>query len=233
MLDPMSTEPLRAPLEGPPPEEMPPMEEDDFEPGPARKLDPVFVYFVLMVVVVLGLNSFAAEVRYTIVWSVMLLTALIAIIADKIAVAAPTMTELVAGIALGLLVGVPLVGIGAPLLQQVSIDIFGKTTDVAVFQTLAFTMPLAEGIFFRVAMQSARGAAFTSIAAGLWSIALFGPQLNVIKFPLVAVVIGLAFVFVNAIYSYARHRFGVFASWACQIVINLLLLFVVRFVALS
>ena len=236
MYDPSPTDPLHAPMETPPTEEISPEEFGEFEQGPARKLDPALVYFVLMVVVLLGLNSFAPEVRYTIVWAAMTIFAVLSIIADKVTVSAPTMTELVAGVGLGLLVGVPLVGIGAALLQQVSVYIFGKSpdvADVAVFQTLVFTMPLAEGLFFRVALQSARGAVFTALAAGFWSIALFGPQLNVKKAPPVAVVIGLAFVFANAIYSYARHRFGVFASWACQIVINLLLLFAVRFVALS
>jgi len=233
MLDSYPTAPLRTPQENPPPEEIPPAEEDEFDPGPARKLDPVFIYFVLIVIILLGLNTFTAEIRYTVVWTAMTVTAVIALIVDKIKIDTPTMTEIYVGVGLGLLIGLPLAGIGAPLLQQVSVDIFGKSTDVAVFQTLAFTMPLAEGLFFRVALQSARGAVFTAVAAGFWSIALFGPQLNVIKFPLVAVVIGLAFVFVNAIYSYARHRFGVFASWSCQIVINLLLLFAARFVTLS
>ena len=68
-------------------------------------------------------------------------------------------------------------------------------------------------------------------AGGVWSMVLFFPQLNVLKFPFVAAMIGLCFVFVNSVYSYLRHRFGLFSSWTCQITINLLLLFVARFAA--
>ncbi len=99
-----------------------------------------------------------------------------------------------------------------------------------MFQALVFTMPLAETLFFRGAFQAARGIVFTTFAAGLWSIILFFPQLEVLKFPFVAVVIGLAFLFINFLYSYVRNRFGLFASWTCQIAVNLLVLFAARFI---
>jgi hypothetical protein len=63
----------------------------------------------------------------------------------------------------------------------------------------------------------------------VWTIVLFFPQMKIIDLPLLAIVVGICFVFVNFLYSYLRHRFDVFASWTCQITINLLLLFVVRF----
>src|SRR5258708_31022287 len=109
MYDPSPADPLRAPLEGPAPEEIAPAELDEFEPGPARKFDPALVYFVLMVVVLLGLNNFAPEIRYTIVWSAMTIFAVLGIVVDKVTVNAPTMTELLAGVGLGLLEGMPLV----------------------------------------------------------------------------------------------------------------------------
>jgi hypothetical protein len=103
-------------------------------------------------------------------------------------------------------------------------------SQVAVFQALAFTMPMAETLFFRGSLQSARSPIFTGIAAGIWTMALFFPQSDLFRFPLVAVVIGLCFLFINFLYSYLRHRFGLFAAWTCQIAVNLLLLFAARLI---
>ena len=66
--------------------------------------------------------------------------------------------------------------------------------------------------------------------ASIWSIVLFFPALDVVKAPFVAIVIGLAFVFINFLYSYTRNRFGFFASWTCQIMMNLIILFATRYV---
>jgi hypothetical protein len=139
------------------------------------------------------------------------------------------MRDVVIGIGFGILVGLPLLAIGAAQLKLVSLSVFKETSNASIFQMLAFTMPLAEGLYFRAAFQNARGPIFAGIAAGIWELALFFSQFDYLKLPLLAVVLGLAFLFVNALYSYVRQRFGFFASWTCQIVINLLLLFVVRF----
>ena len=50
-------------------------------------------------------------------------------------------------------------------------------------------------------------------------------MLEVTKFPAVAVIIGTALVMMNMIYAYVRQRNGLAAAWICQIVVNLILLF--------
>jgi hypothetical protein len=210
--------------EPPPPEDAPELEE-----APARVLDPALLYFVILAFSLLGLNNTAPEIRYVAIWTVLTILAALFIITDKVSIAPPTFREIVIGIGFGALVGLPLYAIGASQLRPISVSIFGKATDISVFQMLVFTMPLAESLYFRAAFQAARGPIFAGVAAGVWSLALFFPQLNVFQFPLVAFVIGLAFLFANALYSYIRQRFGLYASWTCQIVINLLLLFAVRF----
>ena len=210
-------------------------EEEDVEPAP-RAIDPAFVYIVLVIIALVGLNRIDVDVRYALTWSVLIIIAAFAIALDKIHIERITASSLLIGIGFGALIGLPVLGVGAAELKRISLSIFGSASDVSVFQMLAITMPLAEGLYYRAAMQSARSAVFTGIAGGVWSMVLFFPQLfpqqfNLLKAPLLAVMIGLCFIFVNSMYSYLRHRFGLFSSWSCQITINLLLLFVSRFAA--
>ncbi len=207
-------------------EEIFPEAEDE---GAPRAIDPAFVYIIFVIVTLVGLSKLAVDVRYTLVWTLLAAVAVVAIVLDKVEIEPITMPNLLTGLGFGALIGVPLLAIGAPQLQHVSLLVFGQSSETSVFQMLAFTMPLAETLYFRGAFQAARGLIFTSIAAGLWSIIMFFPQLDVLKVPLVAAVIGLCLVFANFVYSYLRERFGLFASWSCQIAVNLLLLFACRF----
>jgi hypothetical protein len=219
------------PEEEAPVEEVPPLEEvedEEAEPAP-RAIDPAFAYIILLILALLGLTNLAADVRYTLLWSLLTLVGLLAIILDKVSIEAPNVRNLLIGLGFGAMVGVPLMAVGAPQLQRISLSVFGRLPDSAVFQVLAFTMPLAETLYFRGAFQAARGLIFASAAGAAWSTALFFPQLEVLKFPFVAFVIALSFLIANFVYSYVRERFGLFASWSCQIAVNLLLLFVVRF----
>jgi hypothetical protein len=211
-----------------PPAEPAEYEEEEVEEKP-RTIDPAFVYIVFVVVTLLGLSNLAVDVRYTLVWTLLTVVAVFAIALDKVEIERPQPRSLLIGVGFGALVGVPFLAMGAPQLQHISRSIFGKSAEAAIFQMLAFTMPLAETLYFRAAFQAARGLIFAGLAAGVWSMVLFFPQLEVLKYPLVAVVFGLVFVFVNFMYSYLRERFGLFASWSCQIAVNLLLLFAARF----
>ncbi len=217
-----------APVEEMPPEEVEEVEDEEAEPAP-RAIDPAFAYIILLILALLGLTNLAADVRHTLLWSLLALVGLLAIILDKVSIEAPNVRNLLIGLGFGAIVGVPLMAVGAPQLQRISLSVFGRLPDSAVFQVLAFTMPLAETLYFRGAFQAARGLIFASAAGAVWSAALFFPQLEVLKFPFVAFVIALSFLIANFVYSYVRERFGLFASWSCQIAVNLLLLFVVRF----
>jgi hypothetical protein len=205
-------------------------ESDDLE-QPARPIDPALVFIILAIITLLGLSRLEVEARYTVIWSMLTVIAIVAVLADRIEVEGPSFRELIIGIGFGVLIGAPVLGVGGIQLASFSATIFGQIHNPAIFQMLAFTMPIAEGLYFRVAIQSMRGPLFAGIAAGIWSMVLFFPQLNPkqdLPIP-VLVVLGVCFVFVNFIYSYLRHRFGLFASWTCQITINLLLLFAARF----
>jgi len=204
-------------------------EEDDEADPPGRALDPGLAWIVVVAATIIGLSGLAPDVRYTALWTTLLTVGVLAILFDRLEVEIPTASDMAWGIGYGLLLGIPLVVIALPQLQRISQQAFVGMSNAYIFQALVLIMPASDALFFRGALQPTRGLFFTVGAASLWSILIFFPQLQVLAFPLVAVVIAFAFVILNFLYSYLKRRFGLFASWTCQITINLLLLFVVRF----
>ena len=213
-------------------EEVPTASDEDELPQ-IRPIDPALIYLILLGVTVLGLNSIAPDVRFTALWTILIIVGLLAILFDALEVEIPTAQDMGWGVGYGLLVGVPLLVIALPQLQRTSLALFDRNSQTLAFQALVLVMPAAESLFLRGAMQPTRGLLFTAMAASIWSMILFFPQLHVMEVPLVAAVIGFMFVVLSLLYSYVKRRFGLFASWTCQVTINVLLLFVVRFIQLS
>ena len=66
------------------PEEIP---DDSVEVEPAsRAIDPAFAYIILIVVTVIGLRNMAPDVRYTLIWSLMAIVAILALLIDQITI---------------------------------------------------------------------------------------------------------------------------------------------------
>ncbi|MCA9908344.1 MAG: CPBP family intramembrane metalloprotease [Anaerolineae bacterium] len=95
-----------------------------------------------------------------------------------------------------------------------------------VLAYLVFVMPLAETLFFRGLMQERRAFWLIGTLSTIWSLVLFAPMLDLLNFPGVAVLIGIALFLMNMIYSYVRERNGLAAAWLCQITVNIIVLFV-------
>ncbi len=137
------------------------------------------------------------------------------------------------GVLFGLIVAAPLLLVGGSALTTTVHLLFqtGIGAEVralppgAVLAYLVFVMPLAETLFFRGFMQQNRSFWLVGVLSSVWSLVLFIPMLDVGRYPLVAVIIGIALMTINLIYSYVRERNGLAAAWVCQIVINLVLLF--------
>src|SRR5258708_3290558 len=142
-------------------------ESEDLE-QPSRPVDPALVFIILAIITLLGLSRLDVEARYAVVWSTLAVIAIVAVLADRVEVAGPTLRELMIGIGFGMLIGAPVLAVGGNQLARISADIFGQSSNPAIFQMLAFTMPLAEGLYFRMAMQSMRGPLFTGIAPGIF-----------------------------------------------------------------
>ena len=99
-----------------------------------------------------------------------------------------------------------------------------KPGEVLVF--LVFVIPVAETLFFRGILQETRPFWQVGLLSSIWSLLVFFPLLEVNKFPAVAILIGTALVMMNLMYSYVRNRNGLAAAWVCQILVNLILLFI-------
>ncbi|HRE46837.1 MAG TPA: hypothetical protein PLD47_03860 [Aggregatilineales bacterium] len=199
-------------------------EDDPFAEDVPLLVDPALAYIVLVILSVLGAGSLAPDVRYTLLWSGIAVVGVWAITADDLPIERPTLRDILVGVAYGLIVALPLLIVGGVQLKRLSLEVFGTGSDAGVVQTLAFVVPMAETLFFRGALQAARGVFVTGAAAGVWSLALFLPVLNVIQYPLVVVVMGVSFLFLGFLYSYLRERIGFFTAWACQVVVSVLLL---------
>ena len=215
-----------------PPKVEPPADsvpEDDEVLPLERPIDPTLLLLLLIGVTIFGLSSLTVDARYTLVWTAMIAVGVLTLMLDRLPVEIPTAGDLLLGFGFGAILGFPLLALFSGGLAQTSNAILGNVSPAFAFQAFALVMPAAETLLFRGAVQATRGFLFAALAATVWNLVLFFPQLRVVEFPLVAGVIGAFFVAVNLLYSYLKLRFGLFAAWAAQIAINLLLLFGARF----
>jgi hypothetical protein len=216
-----------------PVEEIYPEADDDFydddEEVAPLPIDPGVVYVMLLVVALLGAGSLKPDARFTILWTVLAGVGVLGYVLNNLPLERPTLRDLLLGMVYGAIIGLPIVAVTSGTLKTISNTIFEGVPDGAAFQALVFTMPLAETLFFRGVFQDIRGLVWATAAGSLWTIVLFFPAMNVLQFPLLALVLGISLIFINFVYSYLRQRFGLFAAWTCQIIINVSLLFLSRF----
>jgi hypothetical protein len=233
---------VATPLAQPEADDEPDSETDDDEatefegaldPFAANRLliDPAFVYVVLMIVTAVGLSTLASDTRYVVVWAGLSLVGLAGLVLDKLPILRPSGRDLLLGITYGLVIGLPMFAVGNAQLRRLSFSIFGEPPLVPqslVFLMVIFALPMAESLFFRGVFQNARGVMVTAVAASLWGLVLYAPNLNITAYPLVVVLLGAGFFAINFLYSYLAGRAGLFSAWACQITVSLLLFFAPR-----
>jgi hypothetical protein len=190
--------------------------------------DPTFGYLIA-VALCIGLTPLIPEnidLRYTLLWSVMAGFGVLSwLLGNSARIWTDTPENLGWGVIFGLIISVPLLIVGGTTLRQTDQKLFVSMGVGEVLAYLIFVMPLAETLFFRGVIQEIRAFWVVGILSSIWSILLFFPLLEVNKFPAVALVVGTALVMMNVIYSYVRQRNGLAAAWVCQIVVNLVLLF--------
>lgn len=191
--------------------------------------DPVFGYLVA-IALSLGLVPLIpdqADLRYVIIWGVMAGFGVLSwLLGDMARIGQETPENLAWGIIFGLIVGIPLLMVGGQTLHQTVQRLFINMHVGETLAFLVFVMPLAETLFFRGLLQGQRPFWMVGLLGSVWSILVFFPLLDVGRYPAVAVVIGVALVLMNQMYSYVRQRNGLAAAWLCQIVVNLVVLFI-------
>jgi membrane protease YdiL (CAAX protease family) len=164
-----------------------------------------------------------ADFRYTISWGILIIFSVMAwLFGNFPRIAEEHPEDLAWGIALSLVLGIPLVAFGSGLLFDVTHRVWDDFPLGTVLAYLVFIMPMAETLFFRGIMQENRVFWEVGLIATFWGLVLFFPHINAGPLPLIA---GVILAMANILYSYVRMRNGLAAAWMCQIAVNLMIFF--------
>lgn len=193
--------------------------------------DPAFG-FLLALALSIGLTPMLpqnADLRYTLAWGALAGVSIAGWLlgsADRIRQEDPE--DLAWGVGFGLLAGTLFLLFGSDVLRRAAHLIFPAMGAGTLLAYLIFVAPLAETLFFRGLLQRMLDFWIVGLLAGVWNIILFFPVMwaDVLKSPAVALVIAIAFVTMNLLYSYVRERNGLAAAWLCQIVGLLMTVFI-------
>lgn len=202
----------------------------------ASRSDHIFGYLLALALSfgLLPLIPFNADLRYTLSWGLIALFGVLAwLFGTTGRIERERVDHLAWGLVFALIVGAPLLLVGGDTLATTARLIFqtGIGAEIralppgAVLAYLVFVMPLAETLFFRGYMQQTHSFGLVGMLSSVWAIVLFIPMLDVGAYPLIAVIISIALITINLMYSYVRQRDGLAAAWVCQIAINVVLLF--------
>ncbi|MCY3834117.1 MAG: CPBP family intramembrane metalloprotease [Chloroflexi bacterium] len=129
----------------------------------------------------------------------------------------------------GLLLGIPfLVFLSQHILAPAADQLFPNMTAGSLLAFLVFVMPIAETLFFRGLLQGLLAFWIVGLLATLWNIVLFFPVMwqSITEHQAVALVIVILLLMMNLLYVYVRKRNGLAAAWICQIVTNLIILYI-------
>ncbi len=191
--------------------------------------DPTFGYLIALALA-LGLAALPPDqhdLRYTILW---LLPALFGVLAwlfgDTERVYEDTPENVAWGLAFALIIATPLLAVGGSTLSATVHALFLGMSQGTLLAYLIFVMPLAETLFFRGVLQQERSFWTVGLMGTLWGALVFLPLVHVDTFPFIGFLIVLVLAMTNLTYSYVRQRNGMAAAWVCQIVVNLVLIFI-------
>lgn len=192
--------------------------------------DPIFG-FLLALALSIGLIPLLpenADFRYTIVWGALASVGVMTwLLGNNERIGAEKLENVAWGIGLGLLLGVPLLLFGGGIMRRAAPLLFPDMGVGSVLAYILFVMPLAETLFYRGLLQQYRDFWVVGLWSTLWNILVFFPVMwsEILEAPIVAIVIAVAIAMMNLMYSYVRNRNGLAAAWLCQIIVNLLVIF--------
>ena len=194
--------------------------------------DPFFG-FLLAIALSIGLIPLLpdfADLRYTLAWGVLAgISVLSWLLGNTERVGQERPENIAWGIIYGLMLGVPfLLFLRQSILVPAAQQIFPQMSAGSLLAYLVFVMPIAETLFFRGLLQNQLVFWVIGLVAGLWNMMLFFPVMwtSVLQFPAVALVIAIILLTMNMIYVYVRQRNGLAAAWICQIIANLIILYI-------
>lgn len=170
-----------------------------------------------------------ADLRYTLAWGALAGVSVLAWLLGSLERIGQEKPEnVVWGMMFGVLLGAPFLIFRDPIFSPATKQIFPDMSPGTLLAFMIFVMPISETLFFRGLLQNQIVFWLVGLLGTLWNIVLFFPVMwsSVLEFPAVAFVIAIALLMMNMVYVYLRERNGLAAAWICQIVANLIMLFI-------
>ncbi len=194
--------------------------------------DPLFG-FIIAAALSIGLTPLlpeSVELRYTLAWGALAGVGILSwLLGTMERIGQERPDNLGWGVLYGILLGIPfLVFLSQNVLAPATDRLFPGMSAGGLLAFLVFVMPLAETLFFRGLLQSQLMSWLVGLLATLWNIVLFFPVMwqSITEHQAVALVIVILLLMTNMLYVYVRDRNGLASSWICQIVCNLIILYI-------
>lgn len=194
--------------------------------------DPLFG-FIIAAALSIGLTPLlpdSVELRYTLAWGALAGVSVLSwLFGNMERIDQERPENLGWGLLYGVLLGIPfLVFLSEQILAPTTDRLFPGMSAGSLLAYLVFVMPLAETLFFRGLLQGPLISWIVGFLATLWNIVLFFPVMwqSITDHQAVAVVIVMLLLMTNLLYVYVRERNGLASAWICQIVTNLIILYI-------
>ena len=169
------------------------------------------------------------EFRYTLTWGILAGVSVLSwLLGSMERIGQERPDDLGWGVLYAVMLGIPfLVFLSQPLLSPVVDQFFPGMSPGSLLAFLVFVMPIAETLFFRGLVQDQLPFWIVGLLATFWNVILFMPVLgtSATEFMAVTFVIVILLLMMNLLYTYVRMRKGLAAAWICQIVANLIILY--------
>ena len=194
--------------------------------------DPLFG-FIIAAALSVGLTPLlpdSVELRYTLAWGALAGVSVLSwLLGNMERIGQERPDNLGWGILYAVMLGIPfLVFLSQLILAPAADKLFPGMSHGSLLAFLVFVMPIAETLFFRGLLQGQLAFWLVGLLATLWNIVLFFPVMwqSVTDFPPVTLVLVIILLMMNLLYVYVRKRNGLASSWVCQIVANLIILYI-------
>lgn len=190
-----------------------------------QRLDPLYPFILLLA---LGIGSSYINLgelaRYTLLWALLLVLGTVMTLMDSPRTSGEmSSANLGWGLSFGLVFSLPLFILMQPVLASLVGVLFPDVAAPVLFQTLVLLTPLSETLFLRGALLERRGFSASLIGAALLTTVLYWPL--VIGQPVYLAAAVIFNTVLAGLYGFVRTRYGLSAALICQVIVNLLLLF--------
>ena len=193
--------------------------------------DPLFG-FIIAAALSIGLIPLlpeSVELRYTLAWGALAGVSVLSwLLGHMERIGQERPDNLGWGILYAVMLGIPfLVFLSEHILGPAADQLFPNMSPGGLLAFLVFVMPIAETLFFRGLLQGQLAFWIVGLLATLWNLVLFFPVMwqSVTEYPAVTTVIAILLLMMNLLFVYVRKRNGLAAAWVCQIVANLIILY--------